>query len=377
MRIALVHECIVGYHGSERVLAALAALYPDAPIYTVLHDEQVLRGTPLEGRELRPSSLHKVPGAKRRHRWLLPLMPYAVEQHDLRGFDVVISSHHAVAHGVLTRADQLHLAYTHSPARYAWDLYHEHIAPDRWSPIKRRALHKFRGWDQRAAQRVDHFFANSNHVARRIARAYRRSAEVVHPPVDVARFAGALKPFAERERYVTLGRHVPYKRTHVVVEAFVSSGLPLTVIGDGPEHRRLRRIAEAQPGADLRFVRDADEAAVVSALRSAKALVFAGEEDFGITLVEALAAGTPVLAWDRGGAREIVEAGVTGVLFPESQADSVRDAVRGFESVGVTGSPDTLAAAAARFSDARFVETMRRRVAALWERFTEHGPTPT
>ncbi|MEM1098885.1 MAG: glycosyltransferase [Planctomycetota bacterium] len=377
MRVALVHECIVGYHGSERVLAALAELYPDAPIFTVLHDERVLDGTPLHGRDLRPTFLHKVPGATRRHRWLLPWMPYAVEQHDLRGFDVVISSHHAVAHGVLTRADQLHLAYTHSPARYAWDLYHEHVPPGRWSPLKRGTLHRFRGWDQSAAQRVDHFFANSQHVARRIGRAYCRSAEVVYPPVDTQRFVRHTEAFGERDRFVTLGRHVPYKRTDVVVEAFARSGRPLTVIGDGPEHGRLRRLAAKHGRADVRFVQDADEQAVAAALGSAKALVFAGEEDFGITLVEALAAGTPVLAWDRGGAREIVEHGVTGRLFEASTPDAVGQVVEDFEAHGVSGSIDTLVANAEHFSQERFAETMRRRVAELWEGFREHGPRPT
>ncbi|MEM9752359.1 MAG: glycosyltransferase [Planctomycetota bacterium] len=377
MRVALVHECIVGYHGSERVLAALAELYPDAPIFTVLHDERVLDCTPLHSQNFRPTFLHKLPGATRRHRWLLPWMPYAVEQHDLRGFDVVISSHHAVAHGVLTRADQLHLAYTHSPARYAWDLYHEHVPPGRWSPLKRATLHRFRGWDQRAAQRVDHFFANSQHVARRIARAYRRSAEVVHPPVDTQRFVRQTEPFGERDRFVTLGRHVSYKRTDVVVEAFARSGRPLTVIGDGPEHGRLRRLVAKHGRANVRFVQDADEQVVAAALRSAKALVFAGEEDFGITLVEALAAGTPVLAWDRGGAREIVEHGVTGRLFEASTPEAVGQAVADFEAHGVSGSIDTLVVNAERFSQDRFAETMRRRVAELWEAFHEHGPRPT
>ncbi len=374
MRVALVHECIVGYHGSERVLAALAELYPQAPIFTVLHDERVLCGTPLEGRDLRPTFLQRLPGATRRHRLLLPLMPYAVEQHDLRGYDVVISSHHAVAHGVLTRSDQLHLCYTHSPARYAWDLYPEHVPPSEWSPVKRAVLHRFRGWDQRAAQRVDHFFANARHVARRIARSYRRTAEVVHPPVDVARFASALSQDTPRERYVTLGRHVPYKRTDIVVEAFARSGKPLTVMGDGPEHARLVRLASEHGKANVRFVRNADEAAVAAALGSAKALVFAGEEDFGITLVEALAAGTPVLAWDRGGAREIVEHGMTGRLFADSKAEAVRRAVDEFEDHGISGSADTLWRSAERFSAERFAETMRRRVAELWDRFTEHGP---
>lgn len=378
MRVALVHECIVGYHGSERVLAALAALYPDAPIFTVLHDEAVLCGTPLEGRELRPTFLHHWPGAKRRHRWLLPFMPYAVEQHDLRGFDVVISSHHAVAHGVLTRSDQLHIAYTHSPARYAWDLYPDHVPPGRWSPIKRRALHRFRQWDQLAAQRVDHFFANSRHVVRRIARSYGRHAEVLHPPVDVKRFTsdpGDDQP-DKRAGYVTFGRHVPYKRTDAVIDAFLGTQRQLTVIGDGPEHARLRRLADRANANNVRFLRDAGESEVAAQLRKARALVFAGEEDFGITLVEALAAGTPVIAADRGGACEIVQHGVTGRRFDPQQPDAVKNAVAAFEAEGIAGTPDTLHDSARRFDAARFADVVQHRVAELWEHFIEHGPFP-
>ncbi len=367
MRVALVHECIAGYHGSERVLAALAGLYPDAPIYTLIHQRDATAGTPLEPRDHRTSFLDRLPVLRNHHRLLLPWMPYAVEQHDLRGFDVVISSHHAVAHGALTRADQMHVCYTHSPARYAWDLYPEHVPPGKLSPIKRRALHRFRTWDQCAAQRVDHYVANSNHVARRIAKVYRRNAEVVHPPVDVARF----KADAPRgERYVALGRLVPYKRTDVVVRALNELGRPLTVLGDGPELHRLRSLASG----NVTFVTDADDAAVAETLATCRALVFAGEEDFGIGLVEAQAAGAPVIAWRRGGAGEIVEHGVTGVLFEEPTPAGVQAAVEGFESAGVSADAGMIRAHAERFSADRFADALRRLVTGWWERFADQGP---
>ncbi len=367
MRVALIHECIAGYHGSERVLAALAELYPDAPVFSLIHQIEATRGTVLEHREHRTSFLDRLPWLRRRHRVLLPVMPYAVEQHDLRGFDVVISSHHAVAHGVLTRSDQLHLCYTHSPARYAWDLYAEHVSPAKWSPVKRYALHRFRQWDQHAGRRVDHFFANSHHVARRVARVYGRRAEVVYPPVDVDRFSAEQK---RGDGYVYLGRLVPYKRVGVVVEAFNRLGLPLTVIGDGPERKSLQSVAK--PNVTFRI--DSDDAAVAGALGACRGLVFAGEEDFGMVLVEAQAAGAPVVALRRGGAAEVVEDGVTGVLFDEPTPDAVVAAVRRLLEHGVSADAGTIRARAGRFAKERFAETMRRRVGELWEAFGENGP---
>ena len=274
---------------------------------------------------------------------MLPLMPHAVETHDLRGFDVVISSHHAAAHGVLTRADQVHLSYCHSPARYAWDLVHEHVDPRRAAPLKRAVLHRFRQWDQLAGRRVDGFAANSATVARRIRKTYGKVATVIHPPVDTARF----DPTREREDfYVVLGRLVPYKRAGVVVEAFnqlnrggAGRGQPtrrLVVIGDGPLRKTLQR--EAGPGVTL--VGELDDAGVVDHLQRCRALVFAAEEDFGMAPVEAMAAGAPVnRRWTAGGARETVIDGETGVQFAAAgttpTAAEVAAAVRRFEDVGV------------------------------------------
>ena len=358
------------------MLAELAEVWPDAPIFCTACDPEVVRKSPLAGRDLRPSFVQRLPGlwsaGRPRHQATLPLWPLAVEQHDLRGFDAVVSSHHAAAHGVLTRSDQTHVAYTHSPARYAWDLYPEHVPPDAggraWA--KRWLLHRFRRWDLAAAHRVDHFLANSAGVARRIAKAYRRGARVIHPPVGLDRFVRAGGPASGRAGYVCLGRLVPYKNVGPVVEAFRRSGHPLTVIGDGPEAGRLR--AAAGPG--TRFVLDANDAAVAELLGSAKALVFAAEEDFGLAPVEALAAGTPVIALGRGGATETLEDGRSAVFFDEPTPGAIAAAVDRFEAGGVALDADGLRAAADRFAPAAFRSAVRGFVEAARERDLEHGP---
>lgn len=368
MRVALVHESLTGYHGSERVLAALATLYPDAPIFSLIHHPEAMRGTPLEGRDIRTGFLDRLPWLRRRHRLLLPFMGYAVEQHDLRGFDVVISSHHAAAHGVLTRADQLHLSYTHSPARYAWDLYPEHIPPRKFSPVKRMLLHRFRAWDVAAAQRVDGFAANSKHVAARVRKTYRREAQVIYPPVDVGRFRH------DRPRddfYLVAGRLVKYKNVDAVVRAFGELDRKLVVVGDGPEAKRLHKLA----GRGVEFVGAVDDAGLADRLERCRALVFAGEEDFGMVPVEAMAAGSPVIAWGRGGVAETVQDGETGVLFGargiEPTAREVASAVRRFEAEGVTAGPGGLHCAAERFGVDRFGREVHAWVEESWRRFTE------
>ena len=339
------------------MLAELAALWPDAPIFCTALDPEVVRKSPLAGRDFRVSfvqRLHRVPGLGGRHRLTLPLWPLAVEQHDLRGFDVVVSSHHAAAHGVLTRADQTHVSYTHSPARYAWDLYPEHVAPGSFSPFKRLLLSRFRRWDLAAAHRVDHFLANSATVQRRIAKAYRRASTVIHPPVATPH-ARPPKPAAERAGYAVLGRLVPYKNVEPVVEAFRRSGRRLTVVGDGPERVRLRAAA----GPETSFVTDADDAAVAEILGSVRALVFAAEEDFGMVPVEALAAGTPVIALGRGGATETLVDRESALFFDQATPEAIDAAVDRFESEGVSLGPEALAESADRWAPARFRVAVR------------------
>ncbi|MEM6855271.1 MAG: glycosyltransferase [Planctomycetota bacterium] len=364
MRVALVHETLAGIHGSERVLLSLAELYPDAPIFVTIHQTHVTRGTTFEGRDIRASFLDRLPWLRNRHRLLLPLMPYAVEQHDMRGFDVIISSHHAAAHGVLTRADQLHLCYTHSPARYAWDLYPEHLPPSKRSPLKRYALHRFRQWDASAGLRVDEFAANSKHVARRIRKTYRRDARVIYPPVDTARFRH------DRERedfYLVAGRMVKYKNVDVILEAFRSGERKLVVAGDGPESKRLRKRA----GSNVRWLGPLKDSELADQLERCRALVFAGEEDFGMVPVEAMAAGAPVIALGRGGVTETVTDGETGVFFDQPTPEAVRAAVERFEQQGVTAGPGELQCSAQRFGVERFEREIRDWVAGAWQRFNE------
>ncbi|MBB6430125.1 glycosyltransferase [Algisphaera agarilytica] len=392
MRVALVHESITGFHGSERVLESLARLYPDAPIFVLIHHPSATRGTALEGRDIRTSVLDRLPWLRNRHRILLPFMPYAVEQHDLRGFDVVISSHHAAAHGVLTRADQLHLCYTHSPARYAWDLYHDHVPPHKFSPIKRAVMHRFRQWDALAGQRVDEFAANSKHVAARIRKTYRRDATVIYPPVDTARFR------ADRDRedfYLVAGRLVKYKNVDVVLESFMRTGKRLVVVGDGSDRKKLEVLAGKrnhgyfmtrrrrfqreeleQRGAlaespRIEFVGELKEAAFADRLERCRALLFAGEEDFGMVPVEAMAAGAPVIALRRGGLTETVEDGVTGVFFDEPTPEAVTEAVQKFENQGVTAGPGELQCSAQRFAVPRFERQIQDWVSGAWQRFIE------
>ena len=375
MRVALVHECLVGYHGSEKVLAALAELWPDAPIFVTLRRPGAVTGTPLAKREFRETWLQGLPWLRDRHRLLLPLMPGAVESHDLRGFDVVISSHHAAAHGVLTRGDQLHVAYTHSPARYAWDLVHEQLPPGKSAPLRRHLLRRFRVWDQLAGQRVDRFIANSQTVAARVRRVYQKDAAVIYPPVEVERFR------ADREReafYVSLNRLVPYKRTAVVVEAFNRLGLPLVVIGDGPEFGRLSKLAAR----NVKLVGALSDDAVADHLERCRALVFAGEEDFGIAPVEAMAAGAQVVALGRGGVAETVTDGVTGVLFNEPTAAAVAAAVRRVEAWAAGGGeggegevaqgpagPLESRRSAERFGKARFQREVTTLIDQAWTHF--------
>lgn len=364
MRVALVHESLTGYYGSERVLAALAGMYPDAPIFVTVHHPEALGGTPLADRDIRSTFLNSLPGVRRRHRLLLPLMPYAVEQHDLRGFDVVISSHHAAAHGVLTRADQLHLCYTHSPARYAWDLYHDHLPPGKFAPGRRMLLHKFRGWDVRAAQRVDQFAANSKHVAARIQKTYRRDARVIHPPVDTERFRSD-QP--REDFYLVAGRLVGYKNVAAVVRAFAELDRKLVVVGDGPERRRLEKLA----GPHTEFLGTVDEAAFAQRLETCRALVFAGEEDFGMVPVEAMAAGAPVIAWGRGGVTETVTDGQTGVFFDQPTPEKIAAAVRRFEKSSVSADAAGLHCQAQRFGAERFAREASDWIDQSYQRFTQ------
>lgn len=370
-RIAVVHEWPVTYAGSEQVVAAMLEVFPGAELHALVHDPDKLRGTPLEGVEVRTSFVQRLPRAKEKYRAYLPLMPLAVEQFDLRPYDIVISSSHAVAKGVLTRADQLHVSYTHTPIRYAWDLYLDYLAEsgmDRGikSLLARPALHYVRMWDSCAADRVDAFLANSSYVARRIEKQYRRPARVVHPPVNTGRYRSDLP---RGDFFVALSRFVPYKRMNLIVEAFTRMGKPLVVIGEGPEFGKARRVA----GPNVKLLGHQSDEAVAGYLQRARAFVFAAEEDFGIVPVEAQAAGSPVIAYGKGGALETVTGwpapDPTGVFFDAQTPESLQRAVGFFEAHEAEFRPEACGANAARFGRERFRREFRSTVEDLWARF--------
>ncbi|MGA7985641.1 MAG: glycosyltransferase family 4 protein [Burkholderiales bacterium] len=372
-RIAVVHEWLIDYAGSERVLREILELYPQADLFTLIdaRDDELRAAIPRPARAT--SFLQSFPRPRRWLRYYVPLMPLAIEQFDLAGYDIVISSSHAVAKGVITGPAQLHLSYVHTPMRYAWDLQHEYLraaglerGPRAWAA--RLALHRLRQWDVRSANGVDAFIANSSHVARRIRKTYRREAEVLYPPVDVSAF-----PLREEKEdfYLTVSRLEPYKRIDLLREAF--RRMPerrLVVIGDGPEMARLR--SALPPNVELRGRLPTPE--VRDHMQRARAFLFAGIEDFGIVMAEAQACGTPLIAFGSGGAAEIVRGGdasaPTGLLFPQQTADAVIEAVRRFERDPARFTPASCRANAMRFDRSRFRARFEEIVRSHWKRFS-------
>ncbi len=373
MKVALVHEWLTTIAGSEKVLEAAAELYPDAPVHALVCDPDAICNSTLSQHCIRTSFLQHLPLSRRYHRLFLPLMPLAVEQFDLREFDVVISSNHVVAKGSLTRADQLHIAYIHTPLRYGWDLYFDYMAEAKlgWGPrglIWRLAAHYLRQWDVITANRVDAFIANSRYIARRIRKIYRRDAQVVYPPVDIDRFAG---PDQDREDfYLVVSRLVPYKRVDVIIEAFNRLKLPLVVVGTGPDFARCRRLA--RPDAKIEFSGYENDAKIASYMQRCRAFLIAADEDFGITPVEAQAAGAAVIAFGRGGSQETVLPGRTGCFFSHQTPESIADAVREFERDPRRFDPAAIRAHARQFSRDRFKANFSDCVDRLYNDFKQN-----
>lgn len=329
MRIAVVHEWLLDYAGSERVLAEILEVLPQADLYTLIDrpDEELRSAIPRRAKGT--TFLQALPRPRRWLRYYVPLMPLAIRSLDLAGYDLIVSSSHAVAKGVRTRPGQRHISYVHTPMRYAWDMREEYLraagldrGPLGWAA--RTTLERLRRWDARSAQSVDVLIANSTHVAARIRRAYGREAEVLHPPVDVAAFA-----LHERKEdfYLTVSRLEAYKRVDLLLAAFAA--MPerrLIVIGDGPEMSRLAR----QAPRNVELLGRLGTADVKRHMQRAKAFLFAGIEDFGIVMAEAQACGTPLIAFAQGGAADIVR-GDSGLLFERQDPQAVVEAVRRFE----------------------------------------------
>jgi glycosyltransferase involved in cell wall biosynthesis len=367
VKVAIVHEWLESYAGSERVLEQLIACYPQADIFSVVDFMSSGERGFLRGRPVTTSFIQRLPLARRRFRAYLGLMPLAVEQFDLTGYELILSSSHAVAKGVITGPDQLHISYVHSPMRYAWDLQHQYLRQARLtrgikSLYARWLLSRLRQWDIRTATGVDLFVANSTYIARRIRKAYRREADIVHPPVDVDGFTFRA---AKEDYYFVVSRQVPYKRIDLIARAFAAMpGRRLVIVGEGPEHARV--VAAANGAANITLRGAVGHDALIGLMQSARALVVAAEEDFGITMVEAQACGTPVIAFARGGAQDIVVTrphGTTGVLFDEQDAASIMAAVERFERLEPAIAPQDCRANAMRFT----VDAFRARMSALVE----------
>ncbi len=371
MKVAFVHDWLLSHGGGEKVLECLMALYPGAPLHVLVRHHE-FQNDRISSHPLHCSFIEKLPGGRTHYQRYLPLMPYAIEQFDLGGYDLILSTSHAVAKGVLSSAEQLHISYVHTPMRYAWDMYHpylreSHLTRGLKSTLARAVLHYMRLWDRQSADRPDVLVANSHYVARRIAKTYRRPARVIYPPVDVERFR------ADQSRgdfYFTVSRMVSYKRIDLLVQAATRLGKELVVVGDGPEMARVKALA----GPTVRLLGEQPDAVVTDHLQRCKAFLFAAREDFGISPVEAMAAGAPVLCLGRGGTRETVMDGVTGLYYEEQDVDAVGDAIQRFERDPQRFEAPRIRAHAESFSEARFRREMQELIAESMEQFRSGRP---
>ena len=372
MRIAIVHDWLKVYAGAERVLEQMLMCFPEADLYSLIDFVPAERRGFLQGKNARTSFIQRMPLARSRYRLYLPLMPLAVEQFDLSAYDLVISSSHAVAKGVLTGPDQLHICMCYSPMRYAWDLQHQYLREtgfDRglmgW--LVKWQLHRLRLWDLRTANGVDGFIAISQFIRRRIRKTYRRDAAVIYPPVNIAKFS--LRADKE-DFYLAASRLVPYKKMDLIAEAFAA--MPerrLVIIGDGPEMRKVR----AKAGPNVTVLGYRSDEVLRDYMQRAKAFVFAAEEDFGIVPLEAQACGTPVIAFARGGALETIrgldDSQPTGVFFKEQSVAAIVAAVDFFEREAARILPTACRENALRFAPERFRGEFKAYVEAEMDRF--------
>ena len=361
MRVAIVHYWLVGMRGGEKVVEALLDIYPQADVFAHVVDNAAI-SSKIRDRVKSYTFIGRLPFARRFYQSYLPFMPLALEQLDLRGYDLVISSESGPAKGVIVDPDALHICYCHSPMRYLWDMYHDYRERAGW--FKRLLMpflmHYLRIWDVSSAHRVSHFVANSRYVARRIQRYYHRSAKVIHPPVALEQFSVG---YQKRDYYLLVGELVAYKRADLAVEAFSRNGRKLLVVGGGEQFGQLSKIAPP----NVEFLGKVDIDKLVTLYSEAKALIFPGVEDFGIVPVEAIASGTPVIAYAKGGALETVVDGESGVLFHEQTVEALNRAVDQVESGELNFDPDTLRRMAERFDAERFRSEFGAYVASCFE----------
>ncbi len=367
LKIAIVCDWLTVFAGAERVVYEMHQLFPNAVIYTSLYNKKALSA--FKKAEVRESALRYLPFARKLHRLFLPWMPLAFERMDLSEFDLVISSSHSAAKGIITRPETLHVCYCHSPMRYVWDQSHQYQEQFKsfslFRPLYKPVLHHIRLWDRVAADRVDEFITNSHYIQKRVKKYYGRSSEVIHPPVDLHTFSVGK---GHEDYYLAVGRLIPYKRFDLIVKAAIKMGIPLKIVGEGPDLKKLKRMAK---GSDIEFLGKISDEKLKATYQKAKALIFPQQEDFGIVPLEAMACGTPVIAYGRGGALETVTDGVSGLFFEEQTVDSLVKTIQKFEKK--KWDPEKVAESVVGFSSARFRSELRHFLEKAWKTHEAHG----
>jgi glycosyltransferase involved in cell wall biosynthesis len=362
-KVAIVHDWLVTFRGGERVLEAICELYPAADIYTLVH-KPVDMSHSIESHRIFTSFLQNIPNIGKTYRMFLPIMPFAIESLDFKQYDLVISSSYCVAKGAISRKGSVHICYCHTPMRYVWDMYDEYFGKRQGNALIRTAMSFIRPylqkWDRKSSARVDHFIANSEYVSKRIKRCYDRESTVIYPPVDINRFNLTRNP---KDFYLIVSAFAPYKRIDLAIETFNILGFPLKIIGSGQDEKRLRGMAKD----NIEFLGGQSDEVIKEYYSECKAFIFPGEEDFGITPVEAQASGCPVIAYGRGGVLETVIEDKTGIFFYEQTIDSLIEAVRKFEKDSDIFDPQTLRRNAERFNKERFRLELKRFVEERYE----------
>lgn len=373
MKVAIVQEWLVTVGGSDKVVKAILDVFPDADIYTLVAKKEVCDELGIPWEKVHTSFIQKMPLGTKKHRTYLPLFPFAIEQFDLRGYDVVISSSHCVAKGVLTKADQLHICYCHSPIRYCWDMYNEYLEESHLdkgfkSWLVRLMLHPIRQFDAIAGSRVDYYISNSDYVGQRIRKTYRRKATTIHPNIDISNFELCND---KQEYYLASSRLVAYKKIDTIIEAF--NQMPdkkLVVIGGGPNLEAYRKLAN--DNVTVMGYQPFD--VLKDKMQHAKAFVFAADEDFGMIPIEAQSCGTPVIAYGHGGSLETVNGGKTGLFFNEQTPEAIVEAVNKFEAMGSQPfAPADCRQWAEGFSEKRFKREIKEFVEEKYEEFKKNG----
>ena len=373
MKVAIVQEWLVTVGGSDKVVKAILDVFPDADIYTLVAKKEVCDELGIPWEKVHTSFIQKMPLGTKKHRAYLPLFPFAIEQFDLRGYDVVISSSHCVAKGVLTKADQLHICYCHSPIRYCWDMYNEYLEESHLdkgikSWLVRLMLHPIRQFDAIAGSRVDYYISNSDYVGQRIRKTYRRKATTIHPNIDISNFELCND---KKEYYLASSRLVAYKKIDTIIEAF--NQMPdkkLVVMGGGPNLEAYRKLAK--DNVTVMGYQPFD--VLKDKMQHAKAFVFAADEDFGMIPIEAQSCGTPVIAYGHGGSLETVNGGKTGLFFNEQTPEAIVEAVNRFEAMGSQPfAPADCRQWAEGFSEERFKKEIKEFVEEKYEKFKKNG----